>query len=624
MAKLEVEIGAKTQKLEKGLKDAQKALEKFQNKSKQIESQLQKNQRVMLKVDSALEKLNKDYKEGAIDVTKYSNGVKILEGRQNALAQNANKLSTDLSRTNKSIRSLANNSMPQLGKSTANAVPAVTELSRVIQDAPFGIQGVGNNIQQLTAVFGNLSRQTGGSSAALKEMLKALTGPAGVLFAVSVITSALTVFGDKLFSSTKKTNAFLKALKEVGSQSIVEFKALTDVILDTNASQREQIRAINILKEKYKDFDTSLITNAKNYKSAKKAIDDYVNSLVVQARAQAALQLIQEKQSRILELEEKRLLKIRNEYGSATLDQFEQRRKRFLAAIDRQLGDLSGLSDKERKIREGQIQKLKDNLNNRYDAVKNLGQKEIDELEMQIQRLAKLGNIRAKILAQQPGGGFNIPRAEAQTLDTNLQATGLQNIDLSIPEAVLQRPITQISELQLRMTELLMGFNTQMDNIIRNNIANTFAGIGQAIGNALSGAANLGDSLAKVLLSSVGSILKQLGTLAITIGLTLLKIKAALKSLNPAVAIAAGTAAIALGTVFSNASQNLGSNIGGSAGGGGSFGGRSFGGGGGFGGAQPFSGNLTFTIRGNDLVAVVKNAIDQTSIFGGNVTISNG
>ena len=623
MAKLEVEIGAKTQKLEKGLKDAQKALEKFQNKSKQIESQLQKNQRVMLKVDSALEKLNKDYKEGAIDVTKYSNGVKILEGRQNALAKNANKLSTDLSQTNKSIRSLANNSMPELGKSTANAVPAVTEFSRVIQDAPFGIQGVGNNIQQLTAVFGNLSRQTGGSSAALKEMLKALTGPAGVLFAVSVITSALTVFGDKLFSSTKKTNAFLKALKEVGSQSIVEFKALTDVILDTNASQREQIRAINILKEKYKDFDTSLITNAKNYKSAKKAIDDYVNSLVVQARAQAALQLIQEKQSRILELEEKRLLKIRNEYGSATLDQFEQRRKRFLAAIDRQLGDLSGLSDKERKIREGQIQKLKDNLNNRYDAVKNLGQKEIDELEMQIQRLAKLGNIRAKILAQQPGGGFNIPRAEAQTLDTNLQATGLQNIDLSIPEAVLQRPITQISELQLRMTELLMGFNTQMDNIIRNNIANTFAGIGQAIGNALSGAANLGDSLAKVLLSSVGSILKQLGTLAITIGLTLLKIKAALKSLNPAVAIAAGTAAIALGTVFSNASQNLGSNIGGSAGGGGSFGGRSFGGGGGFGGAQPFSGNLTFTIRGNDLVAVVNNAIDQTSIFGGNVTISN-
>ena len=623
MAKLEVEIGAKTQKLEKGLKDAQKALEKFQNKSKQIESQLQKNQMVMLKVDSALEKLNKDYKEGAIDVTKYSNGVKILEGRQNALAQNANKLSTDLSRTNKSIRSLANNSMPQLGKSTANAVPAVTELSRVIQDAPFGIQGVGNNIQQLTAVFGNLSRQTGGSSAALKEMLKALTGPAGVLFAVSVITSALTVFGDKLFSSTKKTNAFLKALKEVGSQSIVEFKALTDVILDTNASQREQIRAINILKEKYKDFDTSLITNAKNYKSAKKAIDDYVNSLVVQARAQAALQLIQEKQSRILELEEKRLLKIRNEYGSATLDQFEQRRKRFLAAIDRQLGDLSGLSDKERKIREGQIQKLKDNLNNRYDAVKNLGQKEIDELEMQIQRLAKLGNIRAKILAQQPGGGFNIPRAEAQTLDTNLQATGLQNIDLSIPEAVLQRPITQISKLQLTMEEALTAFNTQMDNIIRNNIANTFMGIGEAIGNALSGAANLGDSLAKVLLSAIGNVLTQLGQLAITIGVTLLKIQVSLSKLKGGIAIAAGVAAIALGSVFKSGAAKIGGNFSGGVGGGGSTGGRSFGGGGGFGGAQPFSGNLTFTIRGNDLVAVVNNAIDQTSIFGGNVTISN-
>jgi hypothetical protein len=215
-------------------------------------------------------------------------------------------------------------------------------------------------------------------------------------------------------------------------------------------------------------------------------------------------------------------------------------------------------------------------------------------------------------------------RPQAQTLDTNLQATGLQNIDLSIPEAVLQRPITQISELQLRMLEALTAFNTQMDNIIRNNIANTFVGIGEAIGNALSGAANLGDSLAKVLLSAIGNVLTQLGQLAITIGTTLQKIEVSLSKLKPGIAIAAGVAAIALGSVFKSGAAKIGGNFSGGVGGGGSTGGRSFGGGGGFGGAQPFSGNLTFTIRGNDLVAVVKNAIDQTSIFGGNVTISNG
>ncbi len=46
------------------------------------------------------------------------------------------------------------------GKGAANAVPAVTEFSRVIQDAPFGIQGVANNITQLTQNFGYLKNQT--------------------------------------------------------------------------------------------------------------------------------------------------------------------------------------------------------------------------------------------------------------------------------------------------------------------------------------------------------------------------------------------------------------------------------------------------------------------------------
>ena len=173
------------------------------------------------------------------------------------------------------------------------------------------------------------------------------------------------------------------------------------------------------------------------------------------------------------------------------------------------------------------------------------------------------------------------------------------------------------------MEEALTAFNTQMDNIIRNNIANTFMGIGEAIGNALSGAANLGDSLAKVLLSAIGNVLTQLGQLAITIGVTLLKIQVSLSKLKGGIAIAAGVAAIALGSVFKSGAAKIGGNFSGGVGGGGSTGGRSFGGGGGFGGAQPFSGNLTFTIRGNDLVAVVNNAIDQTSIFGGNVTISN-
>jgi len=97
-------------------------------------------------------------------------------------------------------------SFTRAGKGAVNATPALQEFSRVIQDAPFGIQGVANNVQQLTANFGNLSRSAGGTLPALRAMLGALSGPTGILLAVSTVTSLLVVFGDELFRSKKVPN----------------------------------------------------------------------------------------------------------------------------------------------------------------------------------------------------------------------------------------------------------------------------------------------------------------------------------------------------------------------------------------------------------------------------------
>ena len=58
-----------------------------------------------------------------------------------------------------------------LGNETVNAFPALNEFSRIIQDAPYGIQGVANNITQLTTQFGYLTKKTGSAKGALKAML---------------------------------------------------------------------------------------------------------------------------------------------------------------------------------------------------------------------------------------------------------------------------------------------------------------------------------------------------------------------------------------------------------------------------------------------------------------------
>jgi uncharacterized membrane protein len=102
--------------------------------------------------------------------------------------------------------------------------------------------------------------------------------------------------------------------------------------------------------------------------------------------------------------------------------------------------------------------------------------------------------------------------------------------------------------------------------------------------------------------------------MAISIGVGIIAVKLGLKSLNPAVAIAAGVALVALGSFFSSKSKSIGNSMGG----GGSSSTGSAGGGsysapssntqssGGFGG-----GTVVFEIEGQKLVGVLSRTLDR-------------
>jgi hypothetical protein len=90
-------------------------------------------------------------------------------------------------------------------------------------------------------------------------------------------------------------------------------------------------------------------------------------------------------------------------------------------------------------------------------------------------------------------------------------------------------------------------------------IHSALAGIGQALGSAISGSENLGRGLLKVF----GGILVQLGEMVLAAGLGVEAFKKSLQSLNGVVAIAAGVGLIALGTAISGSIKSLGSSAGG-------------------------------------------------------------
>ncbi len=114
-----------------------------------------------------------------------------------------------------------------------------------------------------------------------------------------------------------------------------------------------------------------------------------------------------------------------------------------------------------------------------------------------------------------------------------------------------------LMEKQDQMIANAKAFNQELGGIMTEGLNNMAVGIGEALGAAISGGGNLAKSLSSVLLGSLGQLETQMGKLAIHIGLGVKGIKKALESLNPAVAIAAGIALVALGKFASSQSQKI-------------------------------------------------------------------
>jgi len=114
---------------------------------------------------------------------------------------------------------------------------------------------------------------------------------------------------------------------------------------------------------------------------------------------------------------------------------------------------------------------------------------------------------------------------------------------------------------------MAIQFNEEMTPIVQGGLQQMAMGIGSALGEAIANGGNLANALASTVLGTIGDMAINLGKLAISMGKTLKGIVTALKSLNPVVAIAAGIALIALGSLVKGAAGNIAK--GGKGGGGG-------------------------------------------------------
>ena len=171
------------------------------------------------------------------------------------------------------------------------ATSSVLELGRVVQDAPYGIRGMANNITQLASQIAFTTKTAGGFGKALKEIGKAFLGPMGVIFLVSVAVSLLETFSTKI----DKTEKRLRKLAESGiTNAVTELTTLKSVLEDTTISLDKKQEALKKAREEYDELNVSIDQTPESIIDAVKAIDLLTTKYQDFAKAKALTDLLTE------------------------------------------------------------------------------------------------------------------------------------------------------------------------------------------------------------------------------------------------------------------------------------------------------------------------------------------
>jgi hypothetical protein len=168
-----------------------------------------------------------------------------------------------------------------------------------------------------------------------------------------------------------------------------------------------------------------------------------------------------------------------------------------------------------------------------------LYQQRIDEVQIKLNELQKpLTSLKDLNLSLQP-------------LDTEAY---LQS--WAAAQTITENAVISISAEQYKMQENAKLFNEGIAQVMESTAESFAVGFGEMLGQSIAGGLSI-QSVWTLMITALADMAIQVGKLAIGIGISVSGIKKALTSLNPVVAIAAGIALVALGTLAKSALSNI-------------------------------------------------------------------
>ncbi len=339
-------------RIEADIKNFQQGMSQVENNLKRAEGIFQSSSRSAFQLENAIAQLSREFKEGAVSRNQYNAQLSHLNAELTKQRANVSASAREMDRLNKlmsaqqmqkvaTANTAAAKSFQGLATNVRGSNTVAMEFNRIIQDAPFGMMGIGNNIQQLSANFSNLSKNAGGTVPALKAAFSAMvTGPNLALLAISALTAGITAYNMGAFdfiSANKEKKKSLEDLQKeldeyratlstvqqqsiVGAQNAQQELATLDALAaqarNTALSNEQRTAAVEELQKKYPSYlgnltdeqiktgdvsdemsklRTNLIETAKAYAMIDKVRENSIALLDLESRAMARAQEIQQK-----------------------------------------------------------------------------------------------------------------------------------------------------------------------------------------------------------------------------------------------------------------------------------------------------------------------------------------
>src|SRR5690349_20741543 len=159
-------------------------------------------------------KFNKTLAELEAQLKRFQNALKNTNS-----VESFNRLNRAIDATKSRIASIstARDPFQKVTQGSNAATQSLINVGRVAQDLPFGFIGIANNLNPLLEAFQRLKAESGSTGTAMKSLVSSLAGPAGIGVALSVVSSLLISFGDKLFGGSSAINSFNKELYELSN-----------------------------------------------------------------------------------------------------------------------------------------------------------------------------------------------------------------------------------------------------------------------------------------------------------------------------------------------------------------------------------------------------------------------